>query len=276
MNKFYIIIVLFLLSIFIYVNNKTLATAPAPGTATKNKPEKTCSTPEEIYAKNKNLLCTNPKEIANAEKFMNEAVEHLQYLATINDGYKYDSKNYLKDIIFCKKEHEGQEIVRGRYVKKCSNKYNQVINKLWNPDIINVFDNKSAKRKIVRVYNPNLVMIQQRYKDSIFAHWKYFYALAAKVEISKDATIIVMASANINDGHPSKEKFINKIIENANSFKTQINSEDDIRSGQLEKMFLNIGGYFIKKMTFLVSITYIKSMYKNTPINQKYITVNDL
>ncbi|CAD2103367.1 fam-a protein [Plasmodium vinckei] len=275
MNKFYIQIVFFLLSVSVYLNNKTLATEPAPRKDKKSKSKVRYSTSSEVYNKHKHLLCTNPKEIKQAEELMDEAVEHLQYHATSKDGYICYSGRFFKDILFHKKEHEGQKVVKGIYVKSNSNKYYQVINKYWDPDFTNVFDNKDTKRKIVRVYNPNLVMIQQRYKDSK-GHQKYFYALATKAKISEDQTIIVMASANINDGRPSKENFINKVIENANLFKTQINSEDDIRSGQLEKEFLNIGGYLIKKIPEHVSITYIKSMYKNTPINQKYITVNDL
>ncbi|CAD2099499.1 fam-a protein [Plasmodium vinckei] len=239
-------------------------------TIIKSKPIVRYSTSKDVYNKHKHLLCTNPEETKQAEELMDEAVEHLQYHATSKDGYEFDSKNYLKDINFCKKNHEGQKVVKGRYVKPCSNKYYQVINKIWDPDFTNVFDNIHTKRKIVRVYNPNLVIIQQRYKD-FKGHHKYFYALAKKVRISEDQTIIVMTSVNINDGHPSKETFINKVIENANLFKTQINSEDDIRSGQLEKEFLNIGGYLIKKIPSHVSITYIKSMYGNASINKKPI-----
>ncbi|CAD2103426.1 fam-a protein [Plasmodium vinckei brucechwatti] len=249
-------------------------------TKEKKKPKSLVrySTSNEVYNNHKHLLCTNPKEIKQAEELMDEAVEHLKYHITVKGGYEYDSKIRLKDIIFWKREHKGQNIVKGRYVKPCSNKYYQVINKLWDPDFTNVFDNKNTKRKIVRVYNPNLVMIQQRYKSWYDNREKYFYALAKKVRISEDTTIIVMTSANINDGHPSKEEFKNKIIENANLFKTQINSEDDIRNGQLEKEFLNIGGYLIKKISEHVRITHIKSMYGNASINQKQkpITVNDL
>ncbi|CAD2092906.1 fam-a protein [Plasmodium vinckei brucechwatti] len=164
-------------------------------TKEKKKPKSLVrySTSNEVYNNHKHLLCTNPKEIKQAEELMDEAVEHLKYHITVKGGYEYDSKIYLKDIIFCKKIHEGQNVVKGLY-------------------------------------------------------------------ISEDQTIIVMTSANINDGHPSKEEFKNKIIENANLFKTQINSEDDIRNGQLEKEFLNIGGYLIKKISEHVRITHIKSV----------------
>ncbi|CAD2089735.1 fam-a protein [Plasmodium vinckei brucechwatti] len=271
MNKFYIQIALFLLSIFTYANNETLATEPAP----KKKSRKYCATSNEVYYEHKHLLCTDPKETKQAEKLMDEAVEHLKYHATSKNDYICYSKMPFKDIVFHKKNYYGQDVLKSTYVKSNSNKYYYVIDKLWDPDITNVFDNKHTKKKIVRVYNPNLVMIQQRYKDFCGGREKYFYALAKKVRISEDQTIIVMASANIYDGHPSKEIFINKIIESANLFETQINSEDDIRSGKLEKEFLNIGGYLIKKIPAHVSITSIKSIYRDPFINQNAIIRNN-
>ncbi|CAD2105327.1 fam-a protein [Plasmodium vinckei] len=260
MNKFYIQIVLFLLSVSVYLSNKTLATEPALGNAPKTKSKNRYATSEEIYEKNKNLLCINPEETKHAEELMNEALTHLVHHATSKDGYKYDAEALFKDIFFYKKEHQGQNIVKAIYKKRDSNKYNELINEFWDPDIINVFDNKFAKKKITRVYNPNLVMIQRRYRYWRFGSEKYFYALAKKAQISEDRAIIVMASANINDHHPSKEEYKNTIIESANLFKTDIDSEDDIRNGQLEKKFLNIAGYLIEKKDKFVYITYIKSV----------------
>ncbi|CAD2096691.1 fam-a protein, fragment [Plasmodium vinckei] len=50
--------------------------------------------PEEIYKQNKDLLCTNPNEIKNAENFMNETVTQLEHHATNNDSYDvYDIRN---------------------------------------------------------------------------------------------------------------------------------------------------------------------------------------
>ncbi|SCL88279.1 Acidic phosphoprotein precursor PCEMA1, putative, partial [Plasmodium chabaudi adami] len=215
----------------------------------------------EIYEKNKHLLCTNPEEIKNAEELMNEAVTHLERHATSKDGYKYVTDHFLKNIFYYKKgDQDHPTVEKAIYVKRDANKYNKTINKYWDPDIINVFDNKSVKKKITRVYNPNLVMIQRRYKKGLFGSYKYFYALAKKTQISEDKTIIVMTSANINDHHPSKTEYKNTIIENANLFKTDIDSEDDIRKGELEKKFLNIAGYLIEKKEKCIHITYIKSI----------------
>ncbi|SCL92272.1 fam-a protein [Plasmodium chabaudi adami] len=263
MNKFYIQIVFFLLSVSVYLNNKTLATEPASGKTTKTKSKNSYATSEEIYEKNKELLCTKPEEIKNAEKLMNEATIHL--IDHAKSSYKRVGESSLyKAFLYKKKHDDNTDVVKLIYRKNDPNKYNKIIGKLWDPDIKNLVDPRSTKRKIARVYNPNLVIIQQRYKDSIFGRWKYFYALAKKVQISEDTTVIAMTSANINDDHPSDKEYKNTIIENANLFTTEIDSEEDIKKGKLTKTFLNIGGYIIKKNEEYVLITYVGSINGHT------------
>ncbi|CAD2106493.1 fam-a protein [Plasmodium vinckei brucechwatti] len=269
MNKFYIQIALFLLSIFTYANNETLATELAPGTATKTS--RYCATPEEIYKKNKGLLCTNSNETINAAELMKEAVTQLENHIKSKEGYKLRNYSPHNNFTVCSKKHEGAIVQRINFQYYLMNKYNEIINMLWDPVLANDFNNGDVQRKIVRVYNPNLVMIQQRYKNRFDRREKYFYAIATKAQISEDKTIIVMASANINDGHPSKKEYKNKIIESANSFKTSINSEDDIRNGKLKKTFVNITGYLIEKNTSHVNITYLESIDGHTSKYQELI-----
>ncbi|CAD2103356.1 hypothetical protein YYG_02914 [Plasmodium vinckei petteri] len=284
MNKFYIQIVFFLLSIFIYVNNKTLATEPAPEGNTKTKTneetkeetkektkEKTKTeskkrypTSEEIYEENKQLLCTDPKEIENAVELMNEAVIHLAYHATSKDDYELCESNLPYNKTFSKKKHGDTDVQRISFIYYNPKRYNEIINLLWNPSFANRFNNGFVKRKFVRMYNPNLVIIRQRYKDSIFDRWKYFYALAAKVDISEEKTIIVMTSPSINDHHPSKKEYKNTIIESANLFKIDIDSSESVRSGKLEKTFLNIAGFLIEKKEWNIDITYLESIDGHT------------
>ncbi|EAA21573.1 hypothetical protein [Plasmodium yoelii yoelii] len=102
--------------------------------------------------------------------------------------------------------------------------------------------------KIVRVYTPNLVMIQQRWKKLPWARHKYFYAIAAKFKISENKTIIVMASANIIDhNRKNKKYFENTIVESANLFQAEVDSEDEIRNGKIKKSYVNLSGYIVKK-----------------------------
>ncbi|CAD2107821.1 fam-a protein [Plasmodium vinckei] len=232
MNKFYIQIVFFLLSVSVYLSNKTLATAPAPGTATKYQLRSRYATPEQIYIQNNHLLCTNSTETINAEKLMNEAATQLEHHSKNKEGYKLRIPYIDSNTNFSIKKHEGTIVQRMNFKYYLSSKYNAIINMLWDPALANDFNNGSVKRKIVRVYSPNLVMIQQRYKNSTFGRWKYFYALAAKVDI---------------------------------------NSEDDIRSGKLKKTFVNITGYLLEKTSAYVNITYLESIDGHTSNYQKFI-----
>ncbi|CAD2088785.1 fam-a protein [Plasmodium vinckei lentum] len=268
MNKFYIQIVLFLLSISIYLSNKTLATESAPEENTTPESKNRYATSEEIHEENKQLLCTDPEETKQAIKLMSEAVMHLVYHATSEKGYELCCKFPENQTFFYKKKHDNQTNVgKIQYTINNLNKYDQIINKIWSPDQAIFFNKDSVK--IVRVYNPNLVMIQQRYKKKLGSRQKYFYALATKVEISEDATIIVMTSPNINDHNPSTKEYKNTIIENANLFKTDIDSEDDIRNGKLKKVFVNIAGYHIEKKDNHIDINYVESIDGHNSICQE-------
>ncbi|CAD2088385.1 fam-a protein [Plasmodium vinckei lentum] len=261
MNKFYIQSVLFLLSISLYVNNKTIATEPDSGKDTTRISKKRYATSEEIYEQNNHLLCTDPEEIKNAEELMNDAVMHLVYHATNNDGYElYKKCNPSKMAIYKKKHDDHTDVEKTEYTVSGSHMYNEIINKLWDPTHPCFFNIISVERRIVRVYNPNLVMIQQLYKKKCKSRWKYFYALATKAEISEGTFAFVMTSANINDGYPSDKEYKNTLIEKANLFKADINSEDDIRKGKLKKAFVNISGYLIEKKGDNLEIIYVESM----------------
>ncbi|CDU16853.1 fam-a protein [Plasmodium yoelii] len=254
------------------MNKKTLATELVPKKDTKHKlkihiPFKlkkiytTNDNSEEIYEKNKHLLYTNPEETINAEKLMKEAVTHLEQHAKSKDGYKLYGRYFPYQMYFYKKKHQDHtDVEKIQYIIDNQKKYNALINRFWDPDCDNFLYKGLVKRKIARVYSPNLVMIQQRSKKWPWSHEKYFYALVAKFKISETKTIIVMTSANINDHNSKNEKsFQNTIIENANLFKTDIDSEDDIRNGELQKMFVNLNGYIIEKKKKHIYISYVDS-----------------
>ncbi|CAD2092373.1 fam-a protein [Plasmodium vinckei lentum] len=260
MNKFYIQVVFFLLSIFVYANNEALASEPNIKNYNKIiSPTFPHPTPEELYEKNKHLLCTDPEEAKQADKLMNEALLHLVYHAKNDDDYEpHQSKLKFKTITH-KKKHEGIiDVLRIKLEVPNPKQYNYSINKVWNPNSPNSFNTGSVK--IVRVYNPYLVMIQQRYEKKPRKPQKYFYALARRAEISEDQTIIVMTSANINDHNPSDKQYENTLIKNANLFKTDIDSEDDIRNGKLEKVFVNLAGYLLEKKDKHIDAIYVESI----------------
>ncbi|VEV57593.1 fam-a protein [Plasmodium vinckei vinckei] len=259
MNKFYIQIVFFLLSVSVYLNNETLAAEAIRRKNKKSKSKNSYATSEEIYEKNKDLLCTNPKETKEAEELMNEAVKHLESHVACVGGYKTYTNYNNPDVDLCIKKLENHtDIERIDYMVCGSDKYNDTINEIWDPNHPSPFNNGDVK--IARVYNPNLVIIQQRYKKKCGSPQKYFYALATKVQISEITTIIAYVSADINDHNPSKKKYENTIVKKANSFKTNINSEKDIRKGKLKKTFVNLAGYYIQYYKGSTNVTYIGSI----------------
>ncbi|EUD69577.1 hypothetical protein YYG_05209, partial [Plasmodium vinckei petteri] len=138
--------------------------------------------PEEIYEKNKELLCTNPNEITNAVKLMNEAATHLEHHATTEDCYELWKQNRYYNISFSIKKHGDGYVQRINLKYYHDHTYNEIVNMLWDPALANVFNPHFVKRKIARVYNPNLVIIRQRYKSRFGGPMKYFYALAAKID----------------------------------------------------------------------------------------------
>ncbi|CAD2103343.1 fam-a protein [Plasmodium vinckei petteri] len=266
MNRFYIQFVLFLLSIFTYANNKTLATeetAPEDETKTKikQKPKKKYPTFEERCKKDQPIVCINPIINAQAVELMEEAVKEFKYHATYIDGFERCptyTDSYLR---LHKKELEDNTLVEKiEYTIWDSENYEEVINEIWNADRPKFFNAEIAKRKLVRVYNPNLVMIQQRYQTWYGAREKYFYALATKVEVTKYITLIVMISVNVVDHHPSTKEYKNKLIEKANSFSTVIDIEEGIRKGKFKKTFVNVAGYYVQKYNQFVDVTFISSI----------------
>ncbi|KEG00188.1 hypothetical protein YYE_04965 [Plasmodium vinckei vinckei] len=258
MNKFYIQNVFFLLSIFVYVNNKILASELDPIEDEKSTMECQYPTAEEIYEANKHLLCTNPEEAKQANKLMNDALVYLIYHIKNGDNYELCQANLNYPSISHKKKYKDKCVIRINLRTSHPHLFDDLINMLWNPGSLNTINTGNVQ--IARVYTPNLLIIQQRYEKKSKERQKYFYALTKRAQISEDTTIIVMTSANINDHNPSNKKYKNTIIESANLFKTEVDSEDDIRNGKLEKVFVNINGYLIEKKTDHIDIFYIESV----------------
>ncbi|CAD2092331.1 fam-a protein [Plasmodium vinckei brucechwatti] len=262
MNKFYIQIALFLLSIFAYANDEAFAAETAPGTATK--PRSRFATPEEVYEQNKHLLRTCKNSI-NAANIMKDAVKHLEYHATSKDGYEAYGQSPNDSISYYVKKFDGQtDILKVNLNIYASNQYNGIINRLWDPNGSKIFNKGTAK--ILHMYNPNLVLIRQVCKKDSKRYQKYFYALVSKTEMSKDKTIITMTSVNVNDGNPSSIKHKNPMLENINSFMVSLHPNDYIRNEKYKKIYVNLAGYIIEKKGDDLEITYIESINGHSSI----------
>ncbi|EAA16216.1 hypothetical protein [Plasmodium yoelii yoelii] len=216
---------------------------------------------DELYENHKHLLCTNREEIKNAEKVMKDAMPLLIHHAT--NGNSCDKSCQSKNNGKLNMAKHGGDTYIGKMNHKFPNPnmYTDLITMLWNPYCPNKLDKTLNNGKVVRVYTPNLIMVQYRYKNNNESFQRYFYALAAKYKVSEDTAVIVMSSANINDhNHTEQKNYTNLILESANSFETEVDSEPDIRRGELKKMFVNLSGYLIKKEHNYVDITYIRSV----------------
>ncbi|SCL90384.1 Acidic phosphoprotein precursor PCEMA1, putative [Plasmodium chabaudi adami] len=256
MNKFYIQIVLFLLSIFAYANNETLATELVPGQATKTRSR--YATSEEIYQQNKHLLRTCQNNI-KAVNLMKDVVKHLEYHATSKDGYEVYVQNPNDNISYYVKKFDDQtDILKINLNIYSSNQYNDMVNRLWDPNGPKIFNKGTVK--IFHVYNPNLVLIRQICETDSKHYRKYFYALVSKAEISKDKTIIAMTSVYVQDRNPSSKEHKNPIIENVDSFKGFINPKYYIMSEEYKQIYVNLAGYLIEKKGDDLEITYIESI----------------
>ncbi|VTZ67880.1 fam-a protein [Plasmodium chabaudi chabaudi] len=258
MNTFYIQISLFLLCISLYLNNKTLATDRAPGKDATPELTDHCLISEEIYEKNKHLLCTNPEEIVEASELMKEAVAQFNYFTTSKDNYKFCGSCYLCHPFFCEKKHQDYTYVKkNEYTIDDPDMYNEIIKMLWDPEYANLINKGSIIRKITRVYNKNLVMIQQRYKDSSSDNWKYFYALATIADVRKPFLFyfVINRISHIVTRNLFKYTFIDFAGIRRHNY-----SENDIRKGKLKKTFVNIAGYHVEKKNNYVNFTYIDSV----------------
>ncbi|ETB56672.1 hypothetical protein YYC_05492 [Plasmodium yoelii 17X] len=276
MNKGYIQVVFLFLSLFLYVNNKVLATEPKEAivaihqyakrsNARRNAVLMKTISPSifasEIYEQNKDLLCTNHDEARKAAEFMEKVVAQFLCYTNNKDDYVL-SRKYDNDAFLYLMRHENHTNIEKLNIKFHNpNKYDEIINTLWNPNGNKSFGYTYINEKVARVYNPNLIMVQHRLRSDTVSLQGYFYALAIKLELSHGVTVIVYASANINDHNRLNQKpHRNPVLEDTESFTAEIDSESDIRNGQITKFFVNISGYLIKKKDNYVDLTYLNSM----------------
>ncbi|CAD2083662.1 fam-a protein [Plasmodium vinckei lentum] len=279
MNNGYIKIVFCLLSIFVSMANNVLASGWKPeyyaiqkpslfGTNRQNNTAICKQIPQQknpsvkINKQRNDLLCTSRQEIERAKQLMYNASTILQNFASSNDDYIL-FQEYEDDVFLYFKNNVRPYVGKLNFKIPVEDAYEDIINLLWDPNAPRHFCKNFVNGKIVRIYDPNLVMIEHCYKDRSQSGQAYFHALFKKARISEDTTLLVMTSANINDRNSSSRKYKNYIVESANLFKTKINTEKDIRKGELEKMFVNLSGFIIKKEDGYIDITHIESICFN-------------
>ncbi|CAD2109166.1 fam-a protein [Plasmodium vinckei] len=258
MNKFYIQIALFLLNIFAYANNETFAAETAPGEDTKPQLRSRYPTPEEVYKKNKHLLRKFKSNIGFPE-VMNEAVKKLEYYATTTDGYEPCIQNHGDGISFYKKKiDDNTDILKINLNIYAASQYDDIVNRLWDPDSPNIFNKGDVE--LARVYGPNLIGISQICKKDSESYQKYFTAFVSMAEISKDKTIIAMTSSNTTDGNHPDIIYKNPILKNVYSGVIRTNHNDYVINEKYKEVNVNLAGYLIEKKGDDLEITYIESI----------------
>ncbi|CAD2097760.1 fam-a protein [Plasmodium vinckei lentum] len=271
MNKTYMKNVFSILTLFTYVSNKAFGSELIPkkiilANAIKNP---AIYDPDEIYEKNKHRYLPDPEDENHAEEIMDEArTMFLQFVENESSFELYGTYDDNTSLYFMK--------YNDKYVGKihtkihCPHTYNEIVTILWDPNGEKEYNDNFIRGKVGCAYNPNLLMIQQRYKNDFVGSNSYFYAFAAKYEVSNNTTIIVKASANINDHNRNKKNNENLLIKSANLFKFEIDHDEDIIAGRLNNMVVDLSGYIITKNKEYVEIIHIDSIHDNYPITSKW------
>ncbi|VTZ69479.1 fam-a protein [Plasmodium chabaudi chabaudi] len=262
MNKFYIQISLFLLSIFAYANNEALAAEYDPRQPTNLRTR--YPTSGKIHEKNSHQSSSYHDYISEIE-IMDEAVKHLEYHATNKNGYEVYLQNPNDSIsYYVKKFNDQTDILKVNLNIYSANQYDGIVNRIWDPKSPNFFNKGNVE--IIHEYNPNLVLIRQFCEQDSKYYHKYFYALVKKAQISKDKAIIAMTSVDIFDANPSSKEPKNPIVKKADLFHGYVYPEYYILCKECKKIYVNLAGYLIEKKGDDLEITYIESIEGHSSI----------
>ncbi|CAD2100766.1 fam-a protein [Plasmodium vinckei brucechwatti] len=250
MNKGHIKIALALLSVACYMQNIAFAIGFFSNTNSLNT--------EDV-----NEFPIAPREAKQAMDIMTEVLYHAQKHAVHTDDYQPYSKENEEPMLYFKRVNN-TDIGKLELTIPNPNNYDDVVNMIWDLNGQKKFNDTFIKGTLSRIYDPNLVILQHRYTSPIKTWQVYYYALANKVELSKDETAILLVSSDMNDHYGDRiKKYVNPIVESARSFKPDVRSQEDIRKGKAFKIFVNFAAFFVKKEADCVKVTYVSSFELN-------------
>ncbi|VTZ66944.1 fam-a protein [Plasmodium chabaudi chabaudi] len=268
MNKVCMKTIFAIIALFAYVRNEVLEGTVVPREVflTEGVKNPIIYDSDEIYEQNKHLFCTDSEEEDQVEEIMEDA--RRIFLRYIKDhfGFKFYDKHDKYTSSYFMKYKDGTCIGKSHTIIPSARRYNEIVKTLWDPNGEKKYNPDFVSGKVVRAYNRDLLMIQQRYKNDVLRCDNYYYAFAAKYEISNKTTIILKASGNINDHNKHRNKNRNALIKSANAFEFDIDSDEDIAAGKLNNMVVNLSGYIITKKKKSVLITHIDSVDGNIPV----------
>ncbi|CAD2111724.1 fam-a protein [Plasmodium vinckei petteri] len=213
MNKGYIKIALALLSVACYMQNIVFASECAPKTKSSNKEPK-----QQLYI--------DHKEAKQAANVMAEALSVAKKLAIHTNDYKLYSKKDEGEALYFKRVNN-TDIAKLDLTIPNPNNYDSIISMLMDPSAPKNFYNAHVEGAISRIYDPNLVIIKQHYKNNSGPCQRYCHLLAKKTEVRIFCFL-----------HPSR---------NRNAL----------------KMYINLAAFFIKREADCVKVTFIGSIDLN-------------
>ncbi|CRG94832.1 fam-a protein [Plasmodium gallinaceum] len=206
------------------------------------------------------LICNHKSEIMKVNEIITEAVDVL-YNFAVNDEdyYKYSTIDEHSNLYF--KKVNNTEVGKIELIFPDTSKLEKIIGIIWDENGARNFDPHFIEGKIIRIYDQNLILVQQSYKGTLGKEGRYFYILAHKKKINKNTYLIACLSLNINDNNKKCNiPFTNPFINSANSFTLDIECDEKIKNSSLRKMHINLSGYFIKREESYIKLTYISSI----------------
>ncbi|SCL84437.1 fam-a protein [Plasmodium chabaudi chabaudi] len=273
MNKGYIKIALAILAVAGYMQNIAFANEAVEATTSSNQEAKEqklrakhTKEPKETEETKK---AKKAKELAEVTDLMAESLIFAKKHAQLTDDYNFYGEDEGAVIHF--KPVKYTEIGRIAFTIPNADSYGDIVKMLWDPNFEKKINDSFIKGMISRKYNENLAIIQQHYHGPVWT--TYYNAIANKVELSEDETVILLVSSDVNDHNPAKitegMNYVNPIITRANSFMYDVDSDESVIIGRLHKMYLNLVAIFIKKEADGVKITQLASVQHpyipNTP-----------
>ncbi|EUD69285.1 hypothetical protein C922_00148 [Plasmodium inui San Antonio 1] len=219
----------------------------------------------------KHLFCNNQEEIKKVNEIIEETDKILYNFAVDHEGYsKYNSLDQESHVYF--KKVNNVDVGKLTLVFHDATKLEKLIEIIWDENGTKKFDPHFIEGKILRVYNKDLILLQQSYKGTLGNEGRYFYILAHKKKVNKDTYLIACASINVNDYKKNQNTFRNPFISSVNSFSLDIECDETIKNSPLRKMFINVSGYYIRREGPCLNFTYISSIELDTsPLIPQFI-----
>lgn len=207
------------------------------------------------------LYCTETEEIKNMNEVMEEAMDVLQQFALREEGYTLCNTKDKESHLYYKKINK-QSVLKIDFQIEDPSKMDKLISIIWNVNGAKLIDPHFIEGELVRIYDDNLVLLQQSYQGSYGIDGRYFYVLASKKQINDNTYIITCVSLNVKDSN-NKETFVNNpYVNSANAYTLSVDPKycKNDKSPPLKKMFINLSGYIIKKEVSGINVIYVSSV----------------